>query len=453
MCPLDRLHLETRTKKGEAFSRLTLTLDPDRDGGLLAEMFAIPQGECRFAEYVKQDDLVIFMTVQNFAGHLELILDQLAKPEFAEMMEGLPLDENGDLAMPGFNPRKDLLPLLSGELDIALFEGPEGGMMNPMQLPVFLVLGTRDGHALRDLILEIATLFGGEGAMAAIDMIRSQPPEKVGDFEITAMPFGGAYAVSEDYFILGLTDGPLRGMLASAEGDLDVPTGRSWMYMNGRNYGKTMQPIMEMAAMANPGGGESDLEQEMMEMMYSNLFEHIDSEIIQTTSGPGRLVVESQVEGSVTLGLYSMLHEFLMVLPEVVEQQRAKDGAHNVIPVLDAALTRYGREHGGLFPADPIYLVDEGYLDEFPLETAVPAGEYLEGGYTYHPLFDDEGQVAGYFLFVYGGGEGTGHDVYTPGNVLAPGNFVVDSDGTPDGVSGFCFDGLALKQIEIWREK
>ena len=82
----------------EAFSRLTLTLDQDRDGGLLAEMFAIPQGECRFAEYVKQDDLVIFMTVQNFAGHLELILDQLAKPEFAEMMEGLPLDENGDLA-------------------------------------------------------------------------------------------------------------------------------------------------------------------------------------------------------------------------------------------------------------------------------------------------------------------------------------------------------------------
>ena len=33
------------------------------------------------------------------------------------------------------------------------------------------------------------------------------------------------------------------------------------------------------------------------------------------------------------------------------------------------------------------------------------------------------------------------------------GNFVVDQDGVSDGVVSFCYDGLALQQMETWRAK
>ena len=50
----------------------------------------------------------------------------MKKPEVAELLDGLPVDENGDLALPGFVPRTDLLPLLSGELYIFILDAPEG---------------------------------------------------------------------------------------------------------------------------------------------------------------------------------------------------------------------------------------------------------------------------------------------------------------------------------------
>jgi hypothetical protein len=448
---LDRLHMESQAEEKYASSVVTLTLDNDQDGGLLAEFFAIPQGKSGFAEYVNRDDVVLYSTVHNLKGHLKLLLDLPRRPEFADMAGDMPLDGNGDLALPGFVPRTDLLPLLSGELDIVMLEGPdspEGAMFDPMSMPVFVVLGTEDGPALLEMILTLADTFGGESAAGMTDMIRSMTPEAVGDFELTALPMGGAIAVSKDYFVLGLAVDAMRTMLADAQGDLKVPAGRTWTYIDGKKYGEAMQGIMDMAAMFE-GDGADQIERELMQKMYGPFFDHLESETIYTTSKPGELTVEAEVDGAVGQGLYAMLYTFMAELPELVAAEATKSKARSVVPMLDSALTQYGIDHDGTFPADPMELVGT-YLDEFPLEIAVPAGTYMEGGYTYLPLTDQEGRIAGYFLFIYGGGEGTGHDVFTDENVLDPANFVIGSDGYPDGVGGFCYDGLAFEQFEAW---
>ena len=91
--------------------------------------------------------------------------------------------------------------------------------------------------------------------------------------------------------------------------------------------------------------------------------------------------------------------------------------SRDIVAELDDALTRYGKEHDGVFPEDPKDLVSDGYLEAFPELAPTPLGDYVEDGYTYVTLRDEAGTVVGYFLFVYGGGEHTGYDVFTPENI------------------------------------
>ncbi|MEZ4386871.1 MAG: hypothetical protein R3D98_04720 [Candidatus Krumholzibacteriia bacterium] len=447
---LDRLEMESRSTRDRASSKLVLTLDPEKGGGLLAEMLALPQGKCRFARYVTGDQLLTFMTVQNFRDHLGLVLDLLARPEFAEMTADLPRNDAGEVEMAGFNPRRDLLPLLSGELDVFMLTLPEDEAFNPMAMPVYLVLGTEDGPALRDRILALADALGGGDQGGPGEMLRSLPVETVGDFELTVSPFGVSYAVSRDFFILGMAPAPLRAMLAAPRGDLRVPDGRSWMVMNGKEYGQALRAIMAMA-------GDQAGQAEWMNTMSMQVLSHIDSEVVHTTSSPGRLTVEAEVDGAVMTGLYAMLHDFMLKLPELMEQQRLDQEREQevselrgIVAVLDAAFASYGADHDGHFPTDPHELVTAGYLDEFPLAESTPPGVYREGAYTYHPLYDDDGLVVGYFLFVYGGGEDTGYDMYSAENIGDPDDYFLDSDGIPDGIATYCYDGVAIELMEEW---
>ncbi len=450
---LDRLHVECRQKKDEAYGKVTLTLDTDEGGGLLGDLFAIPAGECRFGKYVSQDELIAVSVMHNLPAFLEIVLDLVARPEMREMMGDVPVNADGEIALGDFVPRRDLLPLLSGELDIVMLEGDEGAsMMNWMQLPYLVALGTNDGPVLLETILGVASMMGGEEGAGVASMINEMPYEVVGDFELKVLPFGGCFALSEDFLVVGMSPDVLRDVLAGADGDLEVPDGQSWSYMDGKKYSAVMGDIMEMAAMMNPSGSQ---ETAMMSGMYSELFAHLESETVLVTGSSDRLVIESDVQGSMMSGLYRMCLAMLEEMPRMIAAQMAaqmatqkeQEGVRGIVTTLDTALTQYGLEHDGLFPAHPTDLVAEGYLDEFPLDTEVPAGQYVEGAYTYLPLYDEEGLIAGYFLFVYGGGEGTGHDVYTAENLAAQNDFVVDSDGMSDGVAGFCYDGLALEQL------
>lgn len=456
---LQTLHARSEMDKKSGSSRMTLTIDTDRDTGLLGELLALPAGRCGFADYLDGDDLTLLTSLQNFAAHLDLALDVLNRDEFAEATAELPRNEQGEIEIEGFCPRRDLLPLLSGELDIVMLDMPDvpkDEPLNPMTLPFFLVLGAENGPALRDFILETMQGFAGDEGAGIAEMVRSLPTETVGDFELVETPFGGAYAVSRDYLVIGISGAPLRGLLARKDGDLKVPEGRTWTYLDGREYGRAMEAFLRMSETMGGLQAEEDEAAWVLDL-YSNLFAHLEKETIRTWTRPDRLVIESEVQGNVMQGLYATLYSFMLELPEIIEQKRAEmaekeavAGLHDIVGELDWAFTAYAEDHGGFYPADARELVTAGYLEVFPLEMAVPPGMYVEGAYTYHPLPDENGNIVGYYLFVYGGGEGTGYDVYTAENLEAGGAFAIGSDGQPDGVASFCYDGIALEQIENW---
>jgi hypothetical protein len=454
---LDRLHMWSEQSKDRSTSRLEITLDESVDGGLLARKFAMEEGECHFARYLDRESIVMVSVIHDLAGHLEMLLDYMALPEVAEMIGEMPVDEEGELTFGDFTPRTDLLPLMAGELDIVMLDAPAGAAASPMlpiSVPLVLAIGANDGRMLRDRLVEIADSFSGEEEGGIGAMLEAIPVEEVGDFDLQVSPFGVALAASDEFLVIGMSGEELRTVLTN-DGDLKVPDGMSYMYMDGAKYGTFMGEVMTMTEAMSSEEVQENL---WMSRFYTVLFEHMHSQTELVTSEPGKLVIENEVDGPLMTGLYRMVHVALEELPAIMRAEKEKEARREAtaplreaVGELDAAFIAYAEDHDGLYPADPTELVTAGYLEEFPLAMPVPAGQYVEGAYTYHALHDDAGQVAGYFLFVYGGGEGTGYDVYTPENLADLEHFHVGSDGVPDGVATFCYDGLAFEQMEAWR--
>ncbi len=452
---LGRLRMETKQSRDRTTTRILITVPDAAADGLLPRLFRLPNGRCRFGKYVPTDKLATFSTLHDFAAGLGIVLDELDRPELAEVTAALPRNADGDLSLGDFTPRTDLLPLLSGELDAFILEpAADAPLASPLAIPFYLVLGSTDGFALRDRLLQLAGDLGGESAGGLADMIASLTPEQVGDFELVAPPFGGALAVSRDFLVLGMDPAPLREMLARPAGDLDVPDGVEWVVMDGPRYGRLMGSLMEMGAAMAP---QDQAETQWMTQLYDVLGTSMESEeVLYRTTGKG-LEIRSRVDGPVMSGLYRMGLQMLDQLPAKLEQEKQEKAAEAVkaryaeaVRKLDTAMTAWAADHGGTYPDDPHELVAAGYLDTFPLGEAVPAGGFEPGGYTYLVLHDETGANAGYFLFAYGPERDNGYDVFTPENVAAAGNFQVARDGRRDGVISFCYDGLALAQMEAY---
>jgi len=450
---LQLMKLESKQTKDRSTSKMVITLDPKKKDRLLHRLYTTPNGPCRFGSYVQKEELVMFMTLHNFKTYVDIILKFMASPDMAEIFGDLPIDEFGDLNFGGFAPRQDLVPLLSGELDFFVLAAEEGTEVTPLNAPYFLVLGSTDGFALRDKILELATMLGGEAGEGLATMIGSMEAETVGGFEVLEFPFGGAMAVSEEYLVLTLAPAPLREMLIRGQGGLKVPEGIEWVYMDGSKYGRYMDSLMDMTAGYSD---EDDFETVLMMKAYSVLFDHVETEEVLVKSKANSLEITTEVNGPVITGLYKLMKVVLEELPAIMEMQRLKeeeDAAlseyQESISIMDDAMMRYAENNNGTYPEFPEDLEAEGYLEYLPLMGPMPAGEYMDGGYTYHVLRDEEGVPVGYFLFLYGGGPGTGFDVYTPENLAAEDrNFQIGRDGIPDGVASFCYDGAALAQGE-----
>lgn len=450
---LDLMKMESKQTKDRSTSKTTITLDPDKKDRLLHRLYTVDNGKCNFGDKVQKNDLVMFMTLHNFSAYLDIILDFVASHEMSEIFGDLPIDEFGDLNLGGFSPRQELVPLLSGELDFFVLASPEGEAVSPLNAPYFLVLGSPNGFALRDKILEVATFLGGEAGAGIATMIESMEPEQVGDFELVEFPFGGAMAVSQDYLVLTMAPTPLRTMLTGGKGGLKVPNGIEWVYMNGSKYGQYMESVMDMTAGYSD---EDSFETALMMKAYAVLFDHVESEEVLVKSQSNGVVITTEVNGPVITGLYKLTQVLLEDLPEIMEMQRLReedDAAlaeyQEAISIIDDAMTRYAENNNGTYPEFPEDLEAEGYLDYLPTMGPVPAGDYFEGGYTYHALYNEGGVPVGYFFFLYGGGEGTGFDVYTPENRESKrGSFQIGRDGIPDGVASFCYDGTALSQGE-----
>lgn len=443
---LQYLESETKQTRDRSTCKFELTLDPNRSETVLYRLLTTPNGKCDFARYVNRDELVGFVTIHNFPHYLEILLDFLGSTEMVALSEGqIPVDDAGNLALGPFVPRTDLLPLLSGEFDFFILEQGEEAAANPMIQPYFMVLGATDGFALRDRIVEIAGMLGGGDIGGMLDAVE---PEMVGAFELKVLPMGGALAVSPEYLVIGMDPDRMRSMLAARSGDLKVPDGIEWAYIDGPRYGAHMESLMGMMAMM---GGEDAAEIAWMMEMYEVLFEHMEYEEILYRSTKTGMKGEVEVRGPMTTGVYRMAIDLLDKLPLLMAMEREKEAGNaygQAIMLMDEAMMAWAADHEGTYPADPTLLLEEGYLEEWPFVAENPAGVFGDWCYTYHPYVDAEGTVVGYIFFLYGDEPGTGHDVYTEENVAAEGPFAPAADGMPDGVASFCYDGTALEIIE-----
>ncbi len=226
---LDRLQLESRSSLDRSCARLALDLDPHADGGILAALCGVRGGRCRFARYVHEDEVLAFATVENLPGSLEALLPFLSRPATGPQAVWLSFGEDGEPAVAGVPVRSRLLPLLAGEIDVMQLRSPGDG-----EPTLVLAIATRDGPALRDLLLDMAArqAGGGEGALL-LGLIRGLPAQRVGEFQVTALPMGPALAVSRDFLVLASDQAVLQEMLARPRGDLDVPRGHAWLLMRG----------------------------------------------------------------------------------------------------------------------------------------------------------------------------------------------------------------------------
>lgn len=475
---LDRLQVTSQQSLDGARTELTLTLDPEADAGVLGAMLAAAGGECRFARYVPRDEVSVLATLENLPANLEALLAQLDRPEIRGQLPPALLGEDGELVLAGMPVRADLLPLLAGEITLVMLRGagdappaaPRGAPPGaPMMAgtPFVLAIAASDGRVLRDTLLDLVGRLtaggegegegGGEGEMAMMgEMIRSLPVETVGEFDLMAMPMGPALAASDDFLVLGSDQAALRRLLAEPRGDLKVPAGRSWLLIEGEALaGLVTGTGAGAGAAGGPQGEEAEAWAGMMEEALSG--GTVGRLEVRTSTAPDRLEVEARFDGSPYGYGYRLLRAFVRDLPRRAEaaivegrRQEEKDRFLAAVTELDAALTRWGEEHDGTFPAAASELVDEGYLENLAGLVATPAGEYRDGGYTYIPLADADGRIVGYYFFIYGLGEGTGFDVFTPENLADIGHFTIGADGRPDGVAQFSYGGTAVEQMEGW---
>jgi hypothetical protein len=316
--------------------------------------------------------------------------------------------------------------------------------------PIALDIATVDGPALRDRIFELAgrlaaTARNGKIAMVVTSLesgLRAMPAHQVGDFSYQGIANGPAVATSDDWLIITSDGTRFQQALAAADG-LDIPKCRTYSRMPGEFLVKMLartaardeepQPLLPMlqAAASVKGFGVAE---------------------VTTGSRTGRIEIDARQTGRSTRVLYGLLHDALAAAPTRIEAEREEEWLADVVGSMDAALAAWSEDHAGTFPADVRDLTHGGYLPDFPDLAATPIGEYREHAYTYVPLHADDGRIDGYYFFVYGGSRDEGYDVFTPDNLNATDGFVIASDGLPDGVLHFSYDGSAAAQVEAWYE-
>ena len=442
---LQRLTCEGDEHKDHMSAEFRLTLDPRHAETTLGRLLTTPNGHCEFARYVSRDDVAMFLTIHNLPHYLEVLLDFLTEPRVVDILDGIPVNDDGELDLGGFVPRRDLLPLLAGELDVFVVTDFGGEATSPIAMPLFLVLRSTDGFALRDRIVQILDGAGADAGGDFAAMFASIEPETVGDFELKVLPIGAAIATSADFLVLGMTPGNLRTMLAAENGDLKVPDGIEWLYMNGERYGDVIESIVDMAASMAPDGSK---ETAWMSDFYDVLYDHLHYEEILYRSHEDGLEGRIVMDGPVLTGLYRMLPTTLDRMPEILagleSAQEEVSPYHEALRAFDAAMTAYAEDHDETYPEDPRQLEEEGYLTDWPYDGETPPGTYRDWAYTYHTYRDPDGAVVGYLFVLYG--EGADYDLYTEDN-LASEPFRPARDGRPDGVAGFCYDGTALAII------
>jgi hypothetical protein len=446
---LDRLRIDSEMKADREHTRATLTFVPGADAGVIGALANVAPAEARFGGYLDADEIDLLISVPPFAKNVEALLDQLARPGVQDMLPELPFDADGEIDLSGMSLRHDLLPLLAGEMHLLVLNSPVGAAPAAVP-PIALVLAAQDGLALRDAVLELAGRVATITQNSQIAMVvtgleaglRAMPSRQVGDFSYQSIPGGPAIATNADWLIITTDGARFQQAVARADG-LGIPKCRTYSRM----------PVEFLVKMLARTSARDEQKQALLPMLQAAAaVKGFGVAEVTTGSQSGRIEVDARQTGRSTRVLYDLLHDSLAAAPARIAADREQEWLADTVGALDAALTTWGEDHGGAFPANVQELTNGGYLPVFPDLLPTPLGVYLERGYTYVPLTDDGGLVTGYYFFIYGGGQDDGYDVFTPDNIGDPGHFTIEGDGLPDGVLRFCYDGTANAQVEAWNE-
>jgi hypothetical protein len=437
---LDRLEVRTSVNDDRALTSLTLTLDPTADGGLLADLFAIPTSEFRFGRYLREDEAVLVVFAAGLEQRINALAGMFERPEARELAPMVPTDPLSFTAMWGVDARTDILPFLSGELDLIVFPCREDADCSVPSAA--LVIGLTDGPAFREMLLSTMTKILGEEKG---DELRAVPGDPAGDFTFYPVAEGVSYAVGADFGIVTTDPDRLKTVVARRKGGFPTVEATSYVRMNGDALLTMLSALIDTAAAGSPQA------RVLAEALRAVGEQPVGTIEITDKTGRGRLELDVRVPASFYAAEYRLLKEFFAVAPALAAMDAdPEEDLRAVVGEVDAALTRYGEEHAGTFPESLEELVENGYLEATPDLVPTPLGQYVDGGYTYLPLRDDSGRVVGHYFFVYGVDEHAGRDVFTPENLSEAADFRVAKDGESDGVVGFSFDGVAIEHVEEW---
>ena len=440
---LDRIHGKSRSDLEGGHATSTITLLPESEGSLLVRTTTMKAGRVHFARYLVRDQVALLSAVTNLHETVEVLLDLLTEPRLQEKLPLVSEDQDGREVIGGVPVREDILPLLGGELDLVVFASQLEAML---PLPdVLLVLGAMDGEALQERILDI--LADRVGADIP-DMMASLPGEKVGDFTLRVLPMGLATAVSNDYLVVGTDAEHMRELLARPGGDMKAVEALRYIRVNGDLLAPMLVSLGELGKHGEEPG--DPMQTALLQALEEGPLGNAE---FAMNARPGRIEVKLDFQGSPLSLQYRIYRAMMAAMPAQVALEAQDQRYTQDVAAIDAAMTIYGIDHDGVFPEHAQDLVAEGYLDEFPDLKPTPLGHYLEGGYTYVPLRDEDSVVTGYYFFVFGVNPHAGYDVFTPENLASPDHFRIGRDGIPDGVVSFCYDGTAVDQVEQWREE
>jgi hypothetical protein len=436
---LDRFHAKSSINDEWVRASMSITLDPQMEGGLLGDLFAVQPGSFGFGRYLEGQETAMVLYSAGMVERIEAFNKLLGQPEFRELAPMVPSDPLAMTNMWGIDARKDILPLLSGEFDLIIFPCEDG---EECMIPkVALVMGLTDGPAFRSTILGLMeNIMGPEKAAE----LREVPGEPAGGFTFYPMWQGMSYAIAQDYGVMTTDTELLKKLVSSKPKKSEQKEATFFMHLNGDLLVGMLNGLMAQKAAESP---ETAYFSEILQAVGE---EPIGSLEFTGRTGNGRLDMEFEHPASVYAAYYRMWKGMIAAAPKMAALEAKQQGAQGVVAVVDGALTQYGIDHDGVFPDSLDKLVGAGYLEELPDLVPTPLGEYLEGGYTYLPLRDGSGTVVGHYFFVYGGGEGSGHDVFTEENLADPTAFRVGKDGVKDGVPNFSYDGVALEHVEQW---
>lgn len=140
--------------------------------------------------------------------------------------------------------------------------------------------------------------------------------------------------------------------------------------------------------------------------------------IVAIVMGVDKRFKEKTIAGVIAAILIGGVYIYIYVMPIItVDSDHPEVESKSNLSTIQIALERFGEEHNGLYPNDIDTLITEHYILEFPAnpftrelmrnitfeETPFP------GEFTYIPV-NVEGEVAGYFLLIYGSEESVTYD-------------------------------------------